>query len=452
MSNYARFTDAERKAWGAKMAAARAAKKVERERSYVSGRGTYKRKYAKTKPKRAPSKQMVVRGKGAYTRESADSLGKQWGGTAGAYLGELAGSALGSILGLGAYEVRKNAILQDPPPIINIDKRGGTCIRHREFLGDVITGTAGSFKIQAFPLNPGQETTFPWLAQVAANYEEYALEGCIFEFRSMSADALNSTNTALGTVIMATNYNPGNPNFTNKAEMENYEYGCSAKPSESIMHPIECDPKQTVNPLLFVRPGTVPTGQSIQLFDWGNFQIATSGFQGSNVNIGELWITYQVTLLKPKMYASLGMYNEFFRWSNSTSVAAGTPLGTPSAGSIVAGSNSNLDITVATASTVLLNDAIFTQQQYLVIITWVGGAAALVAPALTFSNCVAGSFAANQVPSSGTSDTTLQLQFTVVTDGKGVTPAFILGVGGTLPTVSPIVSLRIIQIGNSYNL
>ena len=43
------------------------------------------------------------------------------------------------------------------------------------------------------------------------------------------------------------------------------------------------------------------------------FTIATQGFQGTNVNIGELWVTYQVTLLKPKLYASLGKYNDYFR-------------------------------------------------------------------------------------------------------------------------------------------
>lgn len=59
------------------------------------------------------------------------------------------------------------------------------------------------------------------------------IEGMYLEYRTMSADALNSTNTALGQVIMSAQYNAGNPDFTNKQEMENYEGGVSVKPSQS---------------------------------------------------------------------------------------------------------------------------------------------------------------------------------------------------------------------------
>lgn len=63
----------------------------------------------------------------------------------------------------------------------------------------------------------------------------------------MSADALNSVNTALGQVIMATDYNAANPPFGQKSEMENYEFGQSCKPSESQIHPIEVRSQSNYN-------------------------------------------------------------------------------------------------------------------------------------------------------------------------------------------------------------
>jgi hypothetical protein len=39
---------------------------------------------------------------------------------------------------------------------------------------------------------------FPWLSNIAQNFESYKLRGLVFEFKSMSGDALTSTNTALG--------------------------------------------------------------------------------------------------------------------------------------------------------------------------------------------------------------------------------------------------------------
>jgi len=52
------------------------------------------------------------------------------------------------------------------------------------------------------------------------------------------------------------------------------------------------------------------------MYDLCNFQIATMGFQGTSVNIGELYITYQVSLRKPKLYAALGSYQNFAQFSS----------------------------------------------------------------------------------------------------------------------------------------
>ena len=84
----------------------------------------------------------------------------------------------------------------------------------------------------------------------------------------MSADALNSVNTALGQVIMATDYNAANPPFAQKSEMENYEYGQSAKPSESAIHPIECARLQTTISELYTRAGAVPLMRTFAYMIW----------------------------------------------------------------------------------------------------------------------------------------------------------------------------------------
>jgi hypothetical protein len=42
------------------------------------------------------------------------------------------------------------------------------------------------------------------------------MHGLVFEYKSMSADALNSVNTALGQVIMSVQYDAANLPFVNK--------------------------------------------------------------------------------------------------------------------------------------------------------------------------------------------------------------------------------------------
>ena len=229
---------------------------------------------------------------------------------------------------MGDYDVKQNILLsQDPPPMVNDSNKGGTLIRHREFIKDVYSGSNGAFTIDSFFINPANTKTFPWLSQIAANYEQYSLEGVVFEFRSMSSDALNSTNTALGSVIMATNYDSLDNLFQSKAEMENYEFGASCKPSSCMMHPIECAPKLTALTELYTLSGAPPGGSDLRLYHWGNFQIATIGMQNATpVNLGELWVTYQVRLIKPKLFDALGKEIGNFKITNNSYTNA-LPLG-----------------------------------------------------------------------------------------------------------------------------
>jgi hypothetical protein len=304
----------------------------------------YRRRYYKKRnvsdgyARHSPSNIAVFQGRGEYRTllnrikkdiESPSCKGESFLGK----VGKTAGNALSHFFGLGAYSVKQNTLLQDPLPVINKAHREGVTISHREYICDIITGAANTFNLQAFPVNPGQESTFPWLSQVAANYTQYRLDGMLFEYRSMSADALNSTNTALGQVIMATQYDAALPNFSQKSEMENYFCGQSCRPSESAIHPIECARNQSTLENLYTRVGSVPTGDDIRFYDMGTFQIATNGFQGANVNVGELWVTYQVTLFKEQMYSSLGNYNNVSILDGSFSSATGTcNAATPLAG------------------------------------------------------------------------------------------------------------------------
>nr|QKV51226.1 putative capsid protein [Crucivirus sp.] len=237
-----------------------------------------------------------------------DALGRSFAGEGGGKLGAKLGSYLhyiGKIFGSGDYvtapnQVKKNVLVSDTQiPQFGSDSNT-VHIRHREFLGDVISsGTANTFQTQSFNLNPGLKDTFPWLSQVCgASFQQYRINGMVFEFRTMSADALNSVNTALGSVVMATDYDSADMAFNSKAQMENTEFGVSCKPSSCMIHAIECAKSQTTATELYVRAGAAQSGTDIRLYDWGKFYIATTGCQGTSVNLGELWVSYDITFFK----------------------------------------------------------------------------------------------------------------------------------------------------------
>lgn len=224
------------------------------------------------------------------------------------------GQKFKDITGYGDYEVRKNSLLSGTVPTLGNPSShpDGLTISHREYLGDVITSpTAGAFAIRDYTLNPSLSATWEWLSQIAGNYEEWVPEGIIFYFKSTSGENVaNAGNTSLGTVIMATNYNPYNRAFSTKAEMESYEFCSNGAPSCDLMHAIECDPHDGAISTYFMNTFMIDTTKSASMDarfgQLGTFYIATVGIPAASVNIGELWVTYQITLLKPKLYNSLG--------------------------------------------------------------------------------------------------------------------------------------------------
>jgi hypothetical protein len=103
-------------------------------------------------------------------------------------------------------------------------------------------------------------------------------------------------------VIMATDYDSYNTDpFKNKVDMENTVYTTSAKSTESFYHPVECARNRNVFERLFVRHDVVPENQPPQLYDMGTFSIASVGQPAANQNLGELWITYEISLSKATM-------------------------------------------------------------------------------------------------------------------------------------------------------
>lgn len=277
----------------------------------------------KNKQQQPPAKltkvqlQQVKSALGSGTKANRGGILSQAGGILGSVvgmsgLGKFLGQSIASILGRGDYTIKGPAVTQNslvsgttPPQFGNDRPDRATIISHREYLTDIQTGPtllngATTFNSTQYSINPGLNASFPWLANVARNYEEYEMLGCLFEFKSTSAQALNSTNTALGTVILSTQYNVLNAAFVSKLEQENYEFAQSMKPSESGLHAVECARNQNVLPRLYIRTGT-PTSGDLRMYDLGNFQISTVGMQAANVNIGELWITYHIALYKPKV-------------------------------------------------------------------------------------------------------------------------------------------------------
>jgi len=286
------------------------------------------------------------------------ALGGLGGGALGGMLGNpalggAAGTGLGAMvskwLGQGDYAVSTNSLVnrvRASGDIPSMHKLGQSIVvRHKEFIGDLTSSVAFGIS-DTIVLNPGLVASFPWLSTIAQQYQEYTWKGIVFEFISTSGNVVASTNTALGSIMMATQYRSTAAVYTNKTQLLNEYFSSDAKPSENFCHPIECDPRENPYNVQYVRTGAVPTGEDPKTYDLGTTYVATQGMQAGAVDIGELWVSYEVELRKPIVTGLLDLAGLFSDGSSSTGVTAAAPFGTANTAAIFSGQNNSIGLTM----------------------------------------------------------------------------------------------------------
>jgi len=266
-----------------------------------------------------------VVGSGMYTGRGG-FWGDMWKGTAGVRgaVGNWARSqggvvgALGGLSGaLGIGDYTTNAIVNDGQgaaehvPSFAPSGASSVTVSHKEYLTDIYGTAAGqSFQNSAFSLNPALQSTFPWLSQLAQNYDEYTIKQLIFTFRSSIAPIGSSGTGQVGTIIMATQYNAGEEPFSDKETMMQYDGAMSAKVIDGLISGVECDPAQNSGSYgKYTRAGPPPAGQDVKTYDLGVFNCAVTNIPATyeNQSLGELWVSYTVELRKPKFFSASGL-------------------------------------------------------------------------------------------------------------------------------------------------
>jgi len=197
--------------------------------------------------KQIPKKKKTRKHKGMLG-DAGSAIGTFFGN---AGVGRTVGNLIGDIFGWGDYDaeaplnvVATNSITGDSfsnqqPMLHNGD--GYARIQHREFIRDL--DLYDTFDPITFVLNPTNTAVFPWLSNVARNYEMYKFRGVVIGYRGQGTTF--SETGSLGSISLATQYDVQDLHFTSKGEMLSTLFCTSCKPSDSMMHAIECDPAKT---------------------------------------------------------------------------------------------------------------------------------------------------------------------------------------------------------------
>lgn len=338
------YTAAEKAAFARKMAYLRGLKQTGAyvDKRTVRGKGAYSYKSTKpptrttrttrrTAPRKSTARTRTTRGYGAYDAPTSATgarrlmnsdprykgevqQGRHFSSDYGSRLGSVVGEglqSLASVFGLGDYKIKRNSLLdlgQGPPTIKNTNKGEATIIHHREYIGELMSGpinspaTSTAFTCVTYPINIGNSSLFPFGSAIAQNYQEWEVRGLIVYLKSESSDF--ATNSTLGTMFCAVDYNFYDQAPSNKQQLENLEYAMSAKPSCDIMMPIECAPKNDVMTHLYVEIQNDGQGDQ-RFYNIGNLFIGSYGCPAANAPISEMWITYEIALFKPRLWSQV---------------------------------------------------------------------------------------------------------------------------------------------------
>lgn len=268
---------------------------------------------------RAPTQAELIRlvGKGGYWgRRLGSWLGgltgnntiKSWAGSLGDKLGDYVADAvpygnqiasvaqgIAHMSGHGAYQMGDAPDSAMQVGTFSTGDVERVNIKSREYLG-AING-ASNFTLSTLILNPGLLQTFPQLSKLAMHYEQYQMNGCVFWFHSTSGESTNSADTAIGEIMMANQPDSTEANPLNKQQMVRLDSAKQAKPSIDQLHGIECADA----PIKFIRHGDpIEATQDANRFDLGKFHLAVEGCNAAVTRIGELWVTYDVDLIRSR--------------------------------------------------------------------------------------------------------------------------------------------------------
>jgi hypothetical protein len=438
------------------MAKSRNSKKVKKNsrRPVVKGTGDYTIPELSNKVDALERRIKVV----PDTDEAVSHVGKlaQGAGTAlgnmvlpgiGGQLGRMAGGGLAKLFGFGDYNIQSNSLMsgmnstekftrsKSDAISASFGTQGrGVRIKEREYIGDVVGTTL--FTSNKYAINPGLNTTFPWLSQIAANFDQWEPHGIVFEYKSLSTNY--AATTTLGAVILATDYQALDGTYYNKLQMEESDYSNSTRPDDDCLHGIECSPKERNQNVYYVRNGPLSgtNNAALNQYDLGQFQLATQGT--AVATLGELWITYDISFYKKNLFTSqVGTPN---LWCTFIGSGSGGFLGS------TYHSYGTLPVTYNNTLSTLTFPANIYVGFYLFTYTWSNtGAVALTAPSLVangpcdltdyvgenvgITNSGVGS---QQAPNAGATSSRGFMQFYINIYGTGASVSMSGGALGTL--------------------
>lgn len=191
-----------------------------------------------------------------------------------------------------------------------------------------------------FPLNPGIEYTFPWLTNIANNFETY-------QFLSLKMSYVPAVPTSSpGRLSICPDYDAADDNtYLSRIQFMSFEDSASGSIWDGVTM-VATPTNMRKRKTYYTRSTTLTANKDIKTYDTGTVTVIASGVTiPSGQSYGDLWITYSVHFQTPQL--SLDDDNQSLQVLSSLA-------GNPFTGTTQRLAESD-NLTVASGSTVKIN-------------------------------------------------------------------------------------------------
>jgi len=191
-----------------------------------------------------------------------------------------------------AVGAAQSAVARSSKPRITRFQNGSIRVVHRELFAGVSGSTA--FTIQnTIQMNPGLVATFPWLANIANNYEGY-------RFNRLHVRYLTRTGSNIpGSMMIIPDYDSADAAPTSEQVASSYAQMVEDAPWKDILAVLSPASMHAIGPQKFVRSGSLAPNLDIKTYDACQVFLATD--DGTVVNWGKVWLEYDVTFFTPQL-------------------------------------------------------------------------------------------------------------------------------------------------------
>jgi hypothetical protein len=150
---------------------------------------------------------------------------------------------------------------------------------------------SSALTVQRFQLNPGLANTFPWLAEIAGQWQQYRFHSLCFRFVTRTGTS------TVGSIILSPDYNPNDPVPAGEAEASNTQDSVEDVVWKDLVCKLDPASMFPLGSRKMVRRSA--TGYDRNIYDAGCMNVVTLECADSSA-IGKLWVDYDVELFVPQ--------------------------------------------------------------------------------------------------------------------------------------------------------